>query len=69
VGSKQIESAKEYWLNHMPLAEMPSVASIICEQHRKNLLTTSDAMSAMNVVEKEIKVWIKTNNKIYKDNC
>jgi hypothetical protein len=64
VGSKKIESAKEYWLDYMPLAEMPSVASIICEEYRKNLLTTHDAMSAMNVVEKEIKEWIKCNNKI-----
>jgi hypothetical protein len=62
--SKQMDAAKNYWLNYLPLEEMPNLAATICEGYRKNLLTMNEALSAMSCSEKDIKLWIKTNNKI-----
>jgi hypothetical protein len=57
-----MDSAKVYWLRYFPLEEMPNVASTIAESYRNNLITESEAISGMRMVEKEIENWVKENN-------
>ena len=61
--SEKIDSAKLYWLRHLPIAELSDIASVIVESYRNDLITEKEAITAMGKVEGEIKNWIKYNNK------
>jgi len=59
-----MECAKAYWLKYFPISEMPSLASIIVESYRKHLISEEDAIKSLSLVEKDIKEWIKSNEKL-----
>lgn len=59
-----MECAKVYWLRYFPIEEMPSLASIIVESYRKKLISEEDAIKSLSLVEKDIKDWIKSNEKL-----